>query len=258
MAQDPEHAASDPNPHRRLRRLLIIAGGLSLLLLLCLVAAMLPHLLHPVPIPPAVKRIQDQRESHTAETTAKKTSRTSNALQTSSHEPVIPEDPSQPTDIITKRSAFNAEYAELISDMDSFDQQKRTMSFPDSLNQLDSFHRRLLDICGRFAREWKKSGGDYLEPSYRAVVKQWASLQKRIDDAQLENYIRHEKWKIAALLRQQMNWEEGVYYWRRQGGLESIWRIGAGGLERQLREKRMFSILWRFLPYPDPDTGSIR
>ena len=115
-----------------------------------------------------------------------------------------------------------------------------------------------MGICGRFARKWEETGADFRDPTYRKAVKGWGPLQKRVDDAKFENDLRHGQWKTLALWAQEADWNDGVYYWRQHGGLESVWRIGAGGIERQLREKEMLPIFWRFLPYPDRESFVMR
>lgn len=262
MTKNPEYPIPNSNyhPRRGLKPLVLAAGGMLLLLLLGVAATMLPYLLHAVPVPAIVQQIQDERESPASTSTAAATERTprpADGPETSSSEPVIPEDPNQPAAIVAKRPAYNAEYAELIADLDAFDQLKKTMSYADSYDRLGSFHDRLLDICTRFGQEWKKSGGEYLVPSYHAIAEHWATLQHRIDGELLENFVRHGQWKMAAEMRECEDWDEAVYYWRQEGGLTSVWHIGAGGLGRYLQEKQMPRALWRWLPYPDREPMAI-
>lgn len=264
MAENPEYPPPDinsrPNQRHALRRVLNVTGGLLLLLFLAVAVAMLAYLLHPVPVPTVVQRIQDETErpaTAPATATTEGTAGPTDVPRTSSRESIIPEDPDQPAGIVAKRAAYNAEYAELISDLDAYDRQKRAMSFPDSYSRLGSLRERYRDIWGRFAQEWKDSGGAPLAPSYHAVWEQVVPLQDRIDNELLESYVRHGQWESAAVMRQCVDWDEGVYYWRQKGGLTSLWHIGAGGLGRYLQEKQMPRALWRWLPYPDREPMAI-
>lgn len=209
----------------------VFCGGLMFLLY--------PNLTLKVPVPTIVQQLEATGTSTTTEVTLVK-----------SHIPFTQNFSDLSPELLDAVNEYQKKFTLLVENIDLFEKEKYERPFSESDNILEKMKQKLSDCDYEYKVEWKKLGGDLNHPVRGLINRQYRDFYFYLFKAKRENFVRHKKWKEAALYSQEWDWYEGVYYWRQEGGLESLWNVGAGGFEKKLKDKRRLKIIYPLLPYP--------
>lgn len=207
---------------------------------------MAPELLRPVPEPEELRNFLAAAEATASPATTED-------QDSSRSGPAIASDADLPAALALRRDEFNAAYELVWEDLARVEAEIGGLTYGEAYDRLGRIHSANLTLAINVNDHWPKARAADRHPTQRRFIERTGGTQGRLDDLRFENYLRHGRWRMAALDTQRENWDEAVYYWRREGGFAAFWHVGAGGLERRLREKDLMRPLYAWLPYPDLD-----
>lgn len=238
-----------------LKRLLILAGLTGLVMFVVVVGFVgYEALLRPVATPPIIREIEAESEViETGRDSEESGSATRLVMAPTpvARETLIPEDAGIADLDVATREELNAAFDQLLDQLEVYEREKLTLDAKGSYHRLIALNDSRKEITARLGqpkirRRRAPDGTDmglYLDDSGREQWEQLDSaMRERLEELTrhlmgefVELCARHDWWNLAAQIAEYEleDWDQSVYYRRRQGGWEGYVRITEGALARR-------------------------
>jgi hypothetical protein len=259
MTTETPESSTRPSRFRRWARIVgIVVGTLLVLIGGAFVLTALPDLLREAPEPAVVSRVRSgpaERESTPSsvrEEPAHDADSVASPLKIPAGEPLIGPMESGDEELERRRREIDTMYAAWAMQWNDFVARAGALNHEEATATLALLQQGRESVVGAY-RIWRDDFAidpkdSRLDPPRPVIMR----MYKRFSDAELENHVRHGRWREAAeLCELEDEWNQAIYYWRKEG-VHGRWRIAAGAVERKLREKNMLDFVSHSLPYPDP------